>query len=233
MIFLRGFRANSAVEYVKYSRKNLAVPFWGTALILAVVIVGSIAGWIFFRAQAYSKLISIDSGDFSAEVAEINWNQIPLLDEDSANNLANRKLGELSDLVSQFTVSTSSAQINYNGAPVRVNYLSYGGFFKWWNNRAQGIPAYMTIDMRTQEVSVVRLEEGINYSPSEYFNRDLDRYLRFNYPTLMFADVNFEIDESGTPYWVASVINKTIGLFNGTDVVDVVLLNAVTGECQY
>ena len=91
----------------------------------------------------------------------------------------------------------------------------------------------MRIDMRSQEVTVVRLEEGIRYSPSEYLNRDLSRHLRFQYPTLMFGEVNFEIDEEGMPYWVASVIDKTIGLFDGTDVVGAVLLNAVTGESEY
>lgn len=111
--------------------------------------------------------------------------------------------------------------------------LNYGGFFKWWNNYRNGIPAYMTIDMRTQEVSVVRLEEGIKYSPSEYFGRDLSRRLRFAYPTYLFDDVNFEIDETGTPYWVASVIDKTIGLFDGADVIGAVLMNAVTGETAY
>ena len=34
--------------------------------------------------------------------------------------------------------------------PVRVTYLHYGDFFKWLNN-SQGIPAYMVIDMVTQE----------------------------------------------------------------------------------
>ena len=87
--------------------------------------------------------------------------------------------------------------------------------------------------MRTQEVTVIRLENGIKYSPSEYFNRDLERHLRFNYPTFIFDDITFEIDEDGTPYWVASVVDKTIGLFGGTDVVGAVLVNAVTGESEY
>lgn len=233
MIVLEGYRAVTPGEYIRYCRKRLAIPFWTVTAVLVVVVIGSVVGWALFRAPAYSRLLTVEEGDFTAEVSEISWNQIPMLDEDSSNNLANRKLGELSDLVSQFTVSSSSAQINYQGDPVRVNYLNYGGFFKWWKNYRNGIPAYMTIDMRTQEVSVVRLEEGIKYSPSEYFGRDLNRHLRFAYPTCLFDDVNFEIDETGTPYWVASVINKTIGLFNGPDVIGAVLMNAVTGETAY
>lgn len=233
MIFLRGFRADTPMEYISYSRKKLPIPFWLIAVVLVVISIGTITGWVLLRAYDYSDLLTIEEGDFATEVSEINWNQIPMLDEASSNNLANRKLGELSDLVSQFTVSNSSTQINYQGNPVRVNYLNYSDFFKWWNNRSEGIPAYMRIDMRTQEVTVVRIDEGIKYSPSEYFNRDLARHLRFEYPTLMFGEVNFEIDEEGTPYWVASVIDKTIGLFGGTDVIGAVLVNAVTGECEY
>ncbi len=215
------------------SRKRYKVPAVIILVIIVICVIGTVIGLVIFRSKDYSKLITIEEAEFSSDVDEISWSQIPMLDADSANNLANRKLGELSDLVSQFTVNGSSTQINYKGAPVRTAYLDYGGFFKWINNRSEGIPAYMTIDMRTQVVSVVRLEEGIKYSPSEYFSRDLMRYLRFAYPTYMFDDVNFEVDEEGTPYWVASVVDKTIGLFSGTDITGAVLLNAVTGETTY
>jgi hypothetical protein len=147
--------------------------------------------------------------------------------------LADRKLGELSDLVSQFEVSTSTAQISYKNRPMRVTYLTYGDFFKWLNNQSEGIPAYVTIDMVTQEVSVVRLDNGIKYSPSEYFFRNINRYLRFKYPTYIFGDVNFEIDEDGNPYWVATVVTKTIGLFGGEDAKGVVLVDAITGKSEY
>ena len=49
----------------------------------------------------------------------------------------------------------------------------------------------------------------------------------------MFDDVNFEVDDNGTPYWVASVVEKRIGLFGGKDIKGAVLLNAVTGESEY
>lgn len=210
-------------------------PVAAVIIILSVLalILGTVIGVPLFRAKDYSEILTTVNGDFAEDVSEINWDQIPLLDSDSANRLANRKLGELSDLVSQFTVSTDSAQINYRNAPVRVTYLDYSDFFKWMNNQSEGIPAYITIDMRTQEVNVVRLEEKMRYSPSEYFGRDLMRHLRFSYPTYMFNDVNFEIDDEGTPYWIASVETRTIGLFGGTDIKGAVLLNAVTGESKY
>ena len=232
-LLLEGFRADSVKGYVAQARKKAAVPFYIVCLCIVVAVAGSLIGWKLFRARDYAQLLPIENGDFATDVAEISFDQIPMLDSASANVLANRKLGELSELVSQFEVYSDSFQINYQNRPVRVTYLNYGDFFKWWNNQKAGIPAYMVIDMVTQEVTVQRLEEGIKYSPSEYFFRDIDRYLRFKYPTKMFTDVNFEVNEDGEPYWVATAVTKKVGLFGGEDAVGAVLVNAVTGESTY
>ena len=96
-----------------------------------------------------------------------------------------------------------------------------------------GIPAYIMIDMVTQEVTVIRLEQGIMFSPADHFGRNLERHLRFRYPTFIFDDPNFEVDENGHPYWVVPRIEYTIGLYGGTDITGVVLCDAVTGETQY
>ncbi len=206
------------------------------AILIGMVIVfvlGMAAGMPFFRAKSYSELLVPETSDFVEDIAEVSYDKIPMLDSSSAQVLADRKLGELSDLVSQFEVSNTTVQINLNDRPVRVTYLNYGDAFKWLNNFMDGIPAYIVIDMTTQEVTVQRLEEGIRYSPSEYFFRDILRHLRFQYPTKMFGDVNFELDESGHPYWVASVVTRTIGLFGGEDVIGAILTDAVTGESTY
>ncbi|MPM68756.1 hypothetical protein SDC9_115690 [bioreactor metagenome] len=49
----------------------------------------------------------------------------------------------------------------------------------------------------------------------------------------MFSTPVFEVDDSGHPYWICSKIEKTIGLFGGTDINGAVLMDAVTGECTY
>ncbi len=232
-LLLGGFRGDSPRSYVVELRRRTKLPFYLVVACIAVMIIGSVIGMQVFRASSYASLLEVEDGDFTTEVAEISFDQIPRVDRGSANVLANRKLGELSDLVSQFEVYPDSYQINYAGGPVRVTYLEYGDFFKWLNNTSEGIPAYMIIDMVTQEVTVQRIEEGIKYSPSEYFFRDIDRHLRLQYPTKMFNDVNFEIDEEGHPYWVASVATKRIGLFAGEDITGAVLVDAVTGESVY
>ncbi len=224
---------HSPGELATAVRSTCAAPAVICGGLLLLFLVGSLVSAPIFRARAYSQLLHTETSSFTEDIDEISFDQIPMLDKTSANTLATRKLGELSDLVSQFEVNSDSFQINYEGRPVRVTYLNYGDVFKWLKNTANGIPAYMVVDMVTQDVSVVRLEQGIRYSPSEYFFRYVDRHLRFQYPTLMFGDTNFEIDEDGHPWWVASVLTKRIGLFGGEDVMGAVLLDAVTGESRY
>ncbi len=218
-------------EYGAYVRRRARVPAIIVAVLAVVGIVGYLCGATFFRAQSYSKLLTVTEGDFAEDVAEIDFSSVPQLDADSAKNIATRTLGKLSDYVSQFVVSDYSTQINYEGKPVRVTTLAYGDIIKWLKNTKEGLPAYIIVDMTTQEGEAIRLENGgMRYSPSEHFNRYLLRHLRFQYPTLMFDLPSFEIDDSGNPYWIVPVLDKTIGLFGGTDVVGAAVVDAVTGE---
>ena len=228
-----GFQGEGVKGYVHFVKKQCTIPFLAFIALIAAIAIGAISSWVVLRAGAYSQLLPIESGDFTAEVEEISYDQIPMLDADSAARLGSRKLGELADMVSQFEILPSYTQINYQGRPVRVTSLAYGDLIKWFTNRSDGLPAYIVIDMVTQEAEVVRLNEGMKYTVAEHFGRNLYRHLRFQYPTMMFDEPVFEIDEDGIPYWVCSRIVKTIGLFGGTDVEGAVLVNAITGESEY
>ena len=228
-----GFQGTGAKGYFTFVKKQCTVPFFVAALLVVTALVGAAASWVVLRAKDYQALLPIENGSFTEEIAEVSYDRIPMLDRDSAKKLGDRKLGELADMVSQFEVAEDYTQINYHGRPVRVTPLRYGDIIKWFNNRSEGLPAYLIIDMVTQNVEVVRLEEGMKYTTAEHFSRNLYRHLRFAYPTYMFEEPVFEIDEDGTPYWVCAKKEKTIGLFGGTDNHGAVLVNAVTGESEY
>ena len=232
-ILTSGFQGEGAKGYFGFVKKQCKIPFFLALAMILTAIIGSIIGWKLIRAADYRDLLTVETGDFASEVEEISFDQIPMLDRDSASKLGNRKLGELADMVSQFEVDDDYTQINYKDRPVRVTALRYGDWIKWLNNRADGLPAYLIIDMVTQNVEVVRLEQGIRYTTAEHFSHNLQRHLRFHYPTYIFDAPAFEIDEDGNPYWVCPRLTNTIGLFGGTDVLGAVLVNAVTGETEY
>lgn len=220
----------------KFRLKEMGLPvklLGGLILVLGVVYVaGSLLSSPFFNASKYQKLLTIQERAFTDDIKEVDYKTIPLLDKDSASLLGNRKMGSMVDMVSQFEVSGDYSQINYQGKPVRVTPLTYASPIKWLTNQRGGIPAYILIDMTTQNTECVKLTEGIRYSKGEYFNRNIYRHLRFRYPTYIFDDqIFFEIDEEGTPYWVCPVKKFNIGLFGGQTIGRVVLCNAQTGEC--
>ena len=232
-LFTSGFQGTGAKGYFTFVKKQCTVPFIVMALMIVTALVGALTSWVVLRAKDYQALLPIDSGSFASEIEEVSYDRIPMLDRDSAEKLGDRKLGELADMVSQFEVAENYTQINYHGRPVRVTPLRYGDIIKWFNNRSEGLPAYLIIDMVTQNVEVVRLDEGMKYTTAEHFSRNLYRHLRFAYPTYMFEEPVFEINEDGTPYWVCAKKEKTIGLFGGTDNHGAVLVNAITGESEY
>ena len=232
-VLTSGFQGEGVKGYFGFVKKQCTIPFLVLVALIVAIVIGGLTSWVVIRAGSYSKLLDVQTGDFAAEVEEISYDQIPMLDEDSAARLGSRVLGELSDMVSQFEILPSYTQINYQGRPVRVTSLAYGDLIKWFTNRSDGLPAYLIIDMVTQEAEVVRLDEGMKYTTAEHFGRYLPRHLRFHYPTFMFADPVFEIDEEGHPYWVCPRMVKTIGLFGGTDIQGAVLVDAVTGESTY
>lgn len=197
---------------------------------VVIYIIGSILSSPIVNAGRYQRMLAIKDRDFTEDIKEISYKEIPILDKDSAVLLGSRKMGSIAEYVSQFEVSSNYTQINYQGGPVRVTPLQYGSTIKWLTNRSKGIPAYIKIDMTTQNVELVKLTKGIRYSESDHFGRNIYRYLRFNYPTYVFDKISFEIDDNGTPFWICPVKDYTIGLFGGQTIGRAVMVNAVTGE---
>lgn len=218
-----------------YELKSNKVLKGGVFVILGIGViyaVGALLSSPIVNANKYQKLVQPEERNFTEDIKEISYDQIPLLDKESASLLGDRKMGSMVDLVSQFEVSNLYSQINYKGQPYRVTPLEYASAIKWITNQKEGIPAYILIDMATQNTELVQLEEGIRYSESEFFNRNIYRHLRFKYPTYMFDQLSFEIDDEGTPYWICPVKKFNIGLFGGQTIGRVVLCNAQTGETE-
>ncbi len=224
-------------EYIPYVKKRAIAPII-IGLVFALVLgIGYLVSAPLFRAKDYSEIISVDTQNFGESDKSIttitslsDFQSVPMIDKDASLVLANKTLGEL-EKVSQFVIDEKySTQINYQGNPYRIFPLKYGDFFKWIKNTKEGFPAYVAVNMYTQEAEVVDLSKNdlpnIKVSTGEYLNERLDRVLRFKYPTYMFGTPSLEIDESGHPYWVCERIDKTIGLVGGTDVIGVVLVDA-------
>jgi hypothetical protein len=216
------------------SLKNIGVGKFGyifCLILLLILVIGAILSSPIINAKKYQQLMTVENRNFTEDILQADFNNVPILDKDSASLLGDREMGSMVDMVSQFVVSSDYSQINVNNRPVRVSPLSYASPIKWLTNQSEGIPAYMKIDMATQDTECIKLEQNIKYSKSEYFNHNIYRHLRFRYPTYIFGnEINFELDDNGVPYWICPVKKFNIGLFGGETIGKVVVCNAIDGS---
>lgn len=204
------------------------------ALLLVVFLVLQFASSKFFHAKKYASILKTEEYNFTEDLDQATAvSKIALMDTKSAVLLGNREVGSLSEVVSQFNLSADYSQIDLQGAPVKVSALDYAGLFKYFGNKSNGVPGYVTVDPVGQKADYVELEKGMNYVPSAYFSRDLTRYLRFQYPTKIFGNLHFEIDEEGNPFYIASVYEYTVGVFGGKTVSGVIICNPQDGASTY
>lgn len=203
-----------------------------TLVPILVLAIGSFASSTLFHAKAYSEIITVPEADFSADMPETQMvKNIALMDTDTAIKMGNRTLGALSDVVSQYEISENYRQINFNGAPQKVSTLEYADFFKWLANKDSGIPGYVMVDpVNVTEAKYIKLSKYIKYSDSGFFADDLTRKLRFSYPTKIFGNCSFEIDDQGNPYYIVACMKPRIAMLGAYDVNEVIIFNPVDGS---
>jgi len=199
--------------------------FIGVDVAVVLVLILTVANSTAFNAHTYSSVFTYEEKNFEEFTPSLD--NIPLLDKASANNIAIRKFGELSDYVSQYKV-LDSEQIIYKGKPVRLSVLEHTSLWSWKRNKTT--PGYIIVDMQTHKAELVRTEKPIVYSESTYFGKNIKRYIRKNYKNVMFMNPTAELNEDGELYWVAPTYGRIVGLFGGKKIDGAIVVNAHTGE---
>ena len=201
---------------------------------VGVLIVGSALGATLFRSRAYANLLPVDKREFTEDIEQSDQvTDIALMDTESARIFGNRKIGSLSDVVSQYEIEPDYTQISIKGQPMKVSGLKYASFFKWWNNRNSGVPGYVQVNPVNSEAKYVKLTKPMKNVPSAYFNYNLQRHVQLTYPTKIISGYKFEVDDDGNPYYICPTMTARVGLFGGIDVNGVIICDPIDGECKY
>ena len=226
------FDGGRVINKLRDLPKNTLIIVSSVSSIIVLIILINIICSPVFNSKSWSERITIlEDTSFIEDIPEVDFNKVPLLDKDSSQKLGDRVMGQMSELVSQYYVSDLYTQINYNNEIVRVTPIEYNGFIKWLNNKSHGVLGYIKVNSVTGSSELVKLDKGMKYMPSAYFFKDLDRALRFKYPTTMFGKISFEIDNEGNPYWVVPTIKYT-GVGLKKEINGIVLMNPVTGKTE-
>lgn len=199
-----------------------------------VMLLGNFISSPLFHAKRYASLLDVQTSNFEEDIKESeDINDIALMDTASAQIIGERAIGSLADVVSQYVVSDEYTTFDFNGKPMKIATLEYADWFKWFNNRKEGIPGYVLVDPVANEASYVKLETPIKYTSSGRFGDNLQRLLRYKYPTAIFEGYYLELDNEGKPYYICPTMTARIGIFGGQDVKGVVICDPTNGDCQY
>lgn len=200
---------------------------------ILVLLIGGITTWKLFNVDRYREIITINTEtSFEKDFPDIqNDSNIACVDLNTARKLGDRAIGNIKH-ASWYEVNQEYNLIKYNGEYYRLSPLEYAGIFKWHRAKYEGIPGYVLVNAKTQATEFVEVEGGFYYSPSAFWGKDLTRHLRGQYPTYIFGNSYFEIDEEGHPYWITAVDTPTIGLYGGAKETSFIVTDAVNGKSQ-
>ncbi len=220
---------------IKQVIKGVCISICGLLVLLAVF---GIIGSKMFNAKAYFKQLEITEGTEEELLNTFDFNNgevlLPIIDKDLAYKLAQASLG---DYGAQYTIDYDNftlINVTRNGKNelVRIAPLEYSNIFVSLSKRNEGSVGYIEVNVVTKETKLVKTDGGMKYIPTGVFGKDLSRHVRFNYPTAIYTETNFEIDDEGNPYWVIPTEKREIGVFSGPTSNGVIIVNPITGETQ-
>ncbi len=200
--------------------------------IVGFIVVFSILGSEILNADRFQQQLNITEKTSFTDEFDLDKNYIiPYIDEETARQLGDKQIGKVQGLGSQYNININYTLVSVLDKVYRISPLEYQDIYKWWQNKNNGIPGYIKVNVQDfNDASIVSLTKGMKYSPSAFFDQDLLRHVRFKYRTAILDDFSFEIDDAGHPYYVISVIEPKIGFFSGWDATAVIVVDAVNGD---
>ena len=115
-----------------------------------------------------------------------------------------------------------------NGEYVYIAPVEFSGFFKWL--KGDTTPGYFTLSATNSSANTKFIKAEMAYTPSSFFNKDIERHIRMQYPkNIFYGDVQLEIDDEGTPFYIRS-FGEFISGRNGFDVKGIVVVDSNSGK---
>lgn len=167
--------------------------------------------------------------DEQVEIKAFDENKTPAsVPPEFARNKMKKAFGQVPN-TSYYELGNLQIQ-KVKGEFVYIAPVEFSGFFKWLNG--DEIPGYFTLSATDSSANPKFIKSKMEFTPSSYFNKNVERHIRMNYPKhIFYGDVQLEIDEDGKPHYL-----RTYGQFvsarNGFKVEGIVVVDPKNGETK-
>jgi len=184
----------------------------------------------FFYSENYKNLIGnkvVKISSLSDKISDVKIDKIRTVDESLAKKLASKKIA---NIASTYEVGKMNIQ-KVNGDLLWVAPIEYKSLFKWMNQSYS--PGYITVSAYNEnDIKIIKNLKIKYLVKSGYWFDNVKRKLYFSgYYNIGLIDYTFEIDDTGRPYFVISIYDKTIG-FSGDEIKGILTLDVQTGEIK-
>ncbi len=221
---------NPVGAHIKLDKNKYIAP---AILILAPIVIfvvsNMLATPLFTWGMLKNQIGKIEERQFDKDFEKFDLNEAPVISEGLAMRLAEKKLGERPELVSQVKVTTPTIQL-YKNKLVWVVPLEHSGLFKWMSNM-QGTPGYIIVSATDQKDVTFVGNHQIKYQKEAYLHQDLKRKAQYKDLFSGLIDYSFELNEEGIPHWVITTYKNKF-MFNIPEATGAIIVNATTGETQ-
>jgi hypothetical protein len=113
------------------------------------------------------------------------------------------------------------------GEYVYIAPVEFSGFFKW--SKGDHTPGYFILSATDSSANPKFMKSEMVYTPSSYFNKDIERHIRMQYPKhIFYGDTQLEINEEGKPFYIRS-FGEFVSARNGFTVKGLVVVDASNG----
>lgn len=214
---------------------------WHPVAIVVVVAIVMAIGGLFIGSTMFNhdemsmQLGEVKEVEFNEMITQIDTSQIPIVDDNLAQKVADKKIGEDVALGSRAQLGDAKIQ-DVNGEIMYVAPLEHTGYFKW--KKHVSTPGYITVSATNQnKVKYVTEINGdpinVVYAESAYGAKDLKRHIRNEgYTDVGLTEYTFELNDEGLPFWVVTTYKNTT-LWGNPEATGVVIVDAQTGETNW
>lgn len=199
-------------------------------MIKAVLFLGSLAAAIFFlTAFLFNADDKYETAKMTVktEIETFDEKETPAsVPPEFARNKMKKAFGQVPN-TSYYELGNLQIQ-KVNNDYVYIAPVEFSGFFKWFKGKET--PGYFTVSATDSNANPKFMQTEMVYTPSSYFNKEIERHIRMQYPQhIFYGEVQLEIDDEGKPYYI-----RTYGDFitarNGFDIKGIVVVDPQNGD---
>jgi hypothetical protein len=116
------------------------------------------------------------------------------------------------------------------GEYVYIAPVEFSDLFKW--SKGKQIPGYFILSATDSSANPKFIQSEMIYTPSSYFNKNIERHIRMQYPnTIFYGDVQLEVDDEGKPFYIRS-FGEFVSARNGFHVKGLIVVDSKSGKTK-